>query len=245
MNWAVLFWILCSLAACAAVFCLVFLFRRLLLRLVDRRIDAYQSGLLKRQMEEVENLYRQMRGWRHDYHNHIQTMKAFLQLGRAEELETYLNQLDHDLNTVDQVLKTGNVMADAILNSKLSLAREREIRVHAKAAVPQALKLPEVDLCIVLGNLLDNAMEACLALPEPKERFIRLYIGTFKQQLYISVTNSMGGRPRREGGRYRSAKGDSHGFGLLRVDAVAQRWGGCVNRQFEEGVFATEVLLPL
>lgn len=219
--------------------------RRALARLVDRRISAYQSDLLQKQLDEVENMYRQMRGWRHDFHNHLQTMKAFLQLGRLEELSGYLDQLDTDLVQVDQLVRSGNVMADAILNSKLSLARSRGIAVNAKAAVPKALKLPEVDLCVILGNLLDNATEACLRIPDPEKRFLRLYVGTFKEQLYISVTNSAGEGVRRFGRGFRSEKEGSHGFGLLRLDRIAERCGGVVNRQSEEGVFVTEVLLPL
>lgn len=214
-------------------------------RLVERRIAEYQSDLLKKQMDEVENMYRQMRGWRHDFHNHIQTMKAFTQLGRLEELSGYLDQLDADLVRVDQLVKSGNIMADAILNSKLSLAKERGIAINVKAVVPKELKVSEVDLCVILGNLLDNATEACLRIPEPEKRFLRLYVGTFKEQLYISVANSAGEGLRREGRSYRSEKAGSHGFGLLRLDRIAERCGGLVNRQSEEGVFATEVLLPL
>ena len=93
--------------------------------LADRRTLRYQSDLLQKHCEEVQNMYRQTRGWRHDYHNHIQTMKAHLAMGKLEELETYLNELDHDLTTVDTVIKTGNVMVDAILNSKISVAASK------------------------------------------------------------------------------------------------------------------------
>ena len=115
--------------------------------LADRRTLRYQSDLLQKHCEEVQNMYRQTRGWRHDYHNHIQTMKAHLAMGKLEELETYLNELDHDLTTVDTVIKTGNVMVDAILNSKISVAASKGIAVEAKAVVPEKLdtSLSEVD----------------------------------------------------------------------------------------------------
>ncbi|MDE6419006.1 MAG: Spo0B domain-containing protein [Lachnospiraceae bacterium] len=88
-----------------------------LIRLVDRRISHYQSDLLQKHCEEVENMYRQTRGWRHDYHNHIQSMKAYLAMGETDKLGEYLDRLDEDLTTVDTVVKTGNVMIDAVLNS--------------------------------------------------------------------------------------------------------------------------------
>lgn len=216
--------------------------------LVDKRTLRYQSDLLEKHCEEVQNMYRQTRGWRHDYHNHIQAMKAHLAMGRLEELETYLNRLDEDLTAVDTVVKTGNVMVDAILNSKLSLAKARSITVDAKAIVPKNLDgfVSEVDLCMVIGNLMDNSMEACMKIADPEKRFIRVYMDVLKGQLYIYVMNAVGDKPRKDGRGYVSTKeSESHGFGLMRIDKVIERYHGYLNRQDEEGVFATEIMLPL
>lgn len=219
------------------------LFDRLFGRAIDRRIAVYQNDLITKHCDEVNNIYRQMRGWRHDYHNHIQAMLALTE--QPQELREYLLKLNTDLTTVDTVLKTGNIMVDAILNSKLSLIKAKKIAVNAKAAVPAQLRISEIDLCAIIGNLLDNAMEACLKQPE-EERFIRVYIGILKQQLYISITNSVGGEVKKQGKTYLSTKDSAtHGFGLMRVDRIARKYDGYVNRQNEPGVFATEVLLPL
>ena len=92
-------------------------------KIIEKRISAYQRELIETHYAEVENMYRQIRGWRHDYRNHIQTMKAYMAAGDMEAIRKYLDELDTDLATVDTVIKTGNAMADAILNSKISLAR--------------------------------------------------------------------------------------------------------------------------
>ena len=224
---------------------LAVLLRRLVIHLVDQRISGYQNDLLNRHIEEVEQMYRQVRGWRHDYRNHIQVMKAHLDAGRYEELDQYLRFLSDDLTSVDTVLKTGNVMVDAILNRKLNLAASQQIPVNAKAAVPPSLTVEPLDICVILGNLLDNAIEACTRISDQEARFLRVYLGTHRGQLYISVTNSAPAL-RRKGRQYLSTKiqGD-HGFGLLRIDRIAAKYGGVVNRQSEEGVFATEILLPI
>jgi Signal transduction histidine kinase regulating citrate/malate metabolism len=219
---------------------------RLLSPVIDKRIASFQSDLMSKHITEVENIYRQMRGWRHDYHNHIQTVKAHLRLEQYGEIATYLDKLDTDLTSVDTVIKTGNVMVDAILNSKISLAASKNIAVDAKAIVPKTLSVSEIDLCIIIGNLLDNASEACMKFEDPSERFIRVYIDVLKDQLYISVSNSVGGEVRRSGNSYISTKDkDGHGFGLMRVDKIAEKYGGFINRQSEVGVFATEIMLPL
>lgn len=213
--------------------------------IVDRKISGFQNDLVSKYYDEVEVMYRKMRSWRHDYHNHIQVLKANMSLQQYDQAEEYLDKLDEDLTTVDTVLKTGNVMVDAILNSKLSLIQERKIAVDATAIVPGSITISGIDLSILIGNLLDNAMEACMKIPEEKERFIRIYIDIVKKQLYISVTNSMAGKAKRTGGRFLSTKQGSHGFGLIRIDSIVAKYHGYLNRQTEDRIFATEVMLPL
>lgn len=211
----------------------------------DKKLEDYQNALMKQHYEEVESMYRQVRGWRHDYKNHIQTMKAHLQMKEYDLLDDYLKTLNADLMEIDTVIKTGNVMIDAILNSKLVSAKGKGINVKADAQVPHALSVKETDLCAVLGNLIDNAIEAVMALENEKDRFIRIYIGVFKGQLYISVTNSVGGKLHKSGREYFSTKGKNHGYGLIRIDSIVAKYSGYVNRQDEGDVFATEVMLPL
>lgn len=213
-------------------------------RAVDRRIANYQNDLITKHCEEVRNIYKTMRGWRHDYHNHIQAMLALTD--KPEQIREYLLRLNDDLTTVDTMIKTGNVMVDAILNSKLSLIQSHDICVNAKAVLPLELPFSETDLCTIVGNLLDNAMEATLKQEQESGRFIRVYMGILKKQLYLSVQNSTGGEIRKSGRVYLSTKESAnHGFGLMRIDRIVERYGGYINRQNEEGIFATEILLPL
>lgn len=216
----------------------------ILSRIVERQIASYQQGLIETHYREVENMYRQIRGWRHDYRNHIQTMKAYAAAQDWEALRRYLDLLDEDLTTVDTVVKTGNPMTDAILNSKISLARAKGIPVQADAHIPVKLKTSEIDLCCILGNLFDNAMEASAKLPQD-QRLIRVYMDMKNTQLYISITNfTAEGKLHKAGGLFRSTKGEGHGFGLKRIDAIVARLDGYISRNSEEGAFTTEILLP-
>ena len=217
---------------------------RLFTKLIDRRIAAYQRQLIETHYQEVENMYRQMRGWRHDYRNHIQTMKVLASSGDLEGIRSYLDRLDTDLGTVDLAVKTGNAMADAILNSKISLAKSRDIPVQVDAHIPVKLKMSELDLCCIIGNLFDNAIEASLALP-PEERLIRVYMDMKGTQLYLSFTNfTAGGKREKQGGRFLTTKGEGHGFGLVRIDAIVERLEGYLSRNSEDGAFTTEILIP-
>lgn len=210
----------------------------------SRRIAAYQQELIKTHYAEVDTMYRKMRGWRHDYRNHIQTMKSYAQNGDLEAIKSYLDDLDQDLRTVDTVIKTGNPMTDAILNSKISLARDKGINVIADANIPVRLKFSELDLCSIIGNLFDNAIEASIGLPEDK-RVIRLYMDTKDTYLYISIMNFTSGKKLRKiGGSYLSIKGGEHGLGLGRIDDIVEKLSGYISRNSEDGVFTTEILLP-
>ena len=218
---------------------------RLFSKMIDRRIAAYQRDLIETHYREVDNMYRQMRGWRHDYRNHIQVMKAYAASGDMEAIRNYLDSLEQDLTTVDTVIKTGNRMTDAILNSKISIARTKHIDVIADANIPVELGLSEVDLCIIVGNLFDNAIEASMTLPEDR-RQIRVYMEVKNTQLYISFTNfTAQGKQTKIGKRFASTKGEGHGLGLLRMDNIVERLGGYLNRNSEDGAFTTEILLPV
>ncbi len=217
----------------------------LLPRYVNWQIKGFQDELVDKHYAEVENIYRKMRGWRHDYHNHMQVLKAHMALKQYDLAEDYLDKLESDLTTVDTVLKTGNVVVDAILNSKLSLIGERNITVDATALVPGNIGISGVDLAVVIGNLLDNAMEACMEIPQENQRFIRIYMDIMKKQLYISVTNSTKGTASKVGGSFVTTKSGNHGYGLLRIDSIVHKYHGYINRQAEDGIFATEITLPL
>ena len=211
---------------------------------IDRQIAEHQKELIETHYREVDNMYRQIRGWRHDYRNHIQMMKAYAASEDWEAIKRYLDLLDEDLTTVDTVIKTGNPMTDAILNSKISLAKAKGITVVADAHIPVKLKSSEIDLCCIIGNLFDNAIEASVKLPE-KERVIRVYMDMRNTQLYISFTNFTAGKKMKKDGKiYRSSKGEGHGFGLVRIDAIVERLEGYISRNSEDGAFTTEILLP-
>lgn len=211
---------------------------------IDKQLASYQHELIETHYREVDNMYRQIRGWRHDYRNHIQTMKAYAATEDWQAIKRYLELLDEDLSTVDTVIKTGNPMTDAILNSKISLAKSKDIQVVADAHIPVKLNSSEIDLCCIIGNLFDNAIEASLKLPK-EQRLIRVYMDMKNTQLYISFTNFTADKKmKKDGNLFRSTKGEGHGFGLVRIDTIIERLEGYISRNSEDGAFTTEILLP-
>ena len=229
----------------ALIFILLeYLLQRIMKREEDKTI-IYQNKLMKQQMDEIENIYMTMRGWRHDYHNHLQSLKGFLSLNKVEQMKDYLNELETDLDSIDTLYYSGNLQLDSILNAKLAIAEKGQIRIHCDASIPPQLHVSDLDLCVILGNLLDNAIESCRKIKDPDERFIRVYIGILKKQLYISITNATSETVKQRTDHYFTTKRGDHGHGLKRVDQVVKNYDGYLNRQNEPGVFATEIVLPL
>ena len=229
----------------ALIFILLeYLLQRIMKREEDKTI-IYQNKLMKQQMDEIENIYMTMRGWRHDYHNHLQSLKGYLSLNKVDQMKNYLNELETDLDSIDTLYHSGNLQLDSILNAKLSIAEKGQIRIHCDASIPPQLHVSDLDLCVILGNLLDNAIESCRKIKDPDERFIRVYIGILKKQLYISITNATSETVKQRTDHYFTTKRGDHGHGLKRVDQVVKKYDGYLNRQNEPGVFATEIVLPL
>ena len=211
----------------------------------ERELAAYQRSLLDTHHHEVDAMYTRMRVWRHDYRNHLQTLKTLAAQGDLDALRRYLDELDDQLTTLDSPIRSGNAMADAILSSKMALAQSQSIDVRVDARIPVRLRIGELDLCAVIGNLFDNAIEATRDLPDG-ERLIRVYMDMKGTQLYISFTNtSASAKLGKVRGRFASTKhGAGHGFGLLSVDRIVEAAGGYLSRNSEDGAFTTEILLP-
>ena len=141
---------------------------------------------------------------------------------------------------------------DALLYHKRQQALKRDIRWQCDVRVPKNCPVKEVDLCIIAGNILDNALEACAKLKAQDGPFIHVYMGTVKSCLFMEVQNSMemgeGGGPGQDSGKAgRRGKGDfrRHGLGLGNIRAAAAGYNGAVRVEAENGIFTISVLLPM
>jgi len=210
----------------------------------DQNINLVQGKFLAHQYQEIKQVYLNMRGWRHDYHNHIQAMRAYIAMDAYEGLDDYLNTLEDELEAVDALVKSGHLMMDAILNSKVTLMLDKQIRVNFKAILPDNLAINDIDLCVMVSNLLDNAMESCMAVDED-QRFIRIFTEVHQSQFYLSVQNSAKEDLDFNQRHYISNKRGDHGLGVKRVQFLVDKYKGYLNLQNESGIFASEISIPL
>lgn len=206
------------------------------------KLVEMQEEQAKRHLEEVRVIHSEMRGYKHDFHHHLQALKGQLEAGEVERALAYIEQLDRSLQSVDTLLKTGNVTVDAILSARLAQARSEGISVDVQANLPDTLALTDVELSIVIGNLLDNAIEACRAAEGRK--FIRLSIRMKGGMMYFYLLNAAGAKQKKVGSLFRTGKSGAHGFGLHRAEAILKKHGGWVKYNSEDGAFTSEFLVP-
>jgi len=206
------------------------------------KMVEYQTEQSEKHLNEVRSIHREMRGYKHDFHHHLQTLKGQLESGEVERALAYIEQLDNQLMNVDTLLKTGNVSLDAILSAKLAQAKSENIAVTVKANVPDMLTISDVELSIIIGNLLDNAIEACRAVTG--ERFVRIFMSMTGNMLYFSMLNAAGQKEKKTGSLFETHKDGVHGFGLRRAEAILEEHGGWVKYNSEDGAFTSEFLVP-
>ena len=206
------------------------------------KIVELQTEQAERHLNEVRSIHREMRAFKHDYHNHLQTLRGHIASGDMARALGYIDELDARLKSLDTLIKTGNVSADAILSSKIAQAKAAGIAVTVKANISDRMALSDVELSIVLGNLLDNAIEACTLARG--ERFIRLFIALKGSMLYFSMLNSAAEKQIKRGSLFRTRKAGLHGFGLKRAQSIIEEHGGWIKYNSEDGAFTTEFLVP-
>ena len=131
-----------------------------------------------------------------------------------------------------------------MLHYKISSAKD--ISVQVETSIPEQLKVDDFDITVILGNLLDNAIEACGKL-EKEKKWIRISIKLVKNQLFIRMDNPYTGQLRRQGDRLLTLKADggSHGIGLENVRRIVEKYHGLMETDTEDQVFRTKVMLYL
>ena len=209
-----------------------------------RRLER-TIGELQTTNEQMDALNLKLRAQRHDFLNHLQVVYSLLEMQEYGEATAYLERVYDEHRSVSSVLRTKMTAFNALLQVKSAACEERGIALEMDIrSTLEGLPVPPWELCCIIGNLFDNAMEASMALPEEK-RMIRVYMDMKGTQLYISFTNFTAAKKLSKVGKgFKTSKGEGHGFGLVRIDAIVEKLDGYLSRNSEDGAFTTEILIP-
>ncbi|MEG1240824.1 MAG: ATP-binding protein [Oscillospiraceae bacterium] len=179
----------------------------------------------------------------HDMRHHMLSFQDFSQRGDLQGLRRYLDGIVETYQTEEMPTICARPTVDVILRHNLALALEADIEVEHQVEIPTEFNRSDLDLCIVFGNLMENALEACLRQTEG-ERFIRVNTDCIGgKMLAIRVENSFAGELVWRGGICESAKRKGSGLGLASVKSVAEQNGGSCCFTAKDSIFTAEVLL--
>lgn len=232
----------CVLAGDLSVFYLYHVLVQNFTHLRQRDIYRQQTDHYRNQLEVITESQGRMRALRHDMRNHILHLRAELQRGDHEAALLYLEKMEEELQNPKEHAKTGNREIDSLLNYKLERARQVLNKVECSVNVPAELMAKSFDINVILGNLLDNAVEAA---QDSERRWLRFVMRADRGVLLIHAANSFGRAPVKRGDRFLTTKDDSgqHGIGLRNVERMVERQNGEIEFRCEEQVFSVDVML--
>lgn len=230
-----------------AIFLMYELFIREEIKNVELAIKLQRLEMETNFFKEIDVMYTDMRTWRHEYKNNLTVLRALVEREEKEKALNYIENISCESIKNHVTLQTGNLVLDAVVSSKLWLAHSQDIEVSIQAVYPENNRIDDNDLCAIAGNLLDNAIEACVRMGEIKEKkFIIFAIVVKGKNLIISINNSYSDVLKRDGERYLTVKKEQfHGIGIQYVDSIVNKYNGHVLRSQEYGIFETHVMLPL
>ena len=205
------------------------------------QVEAYRV-----QISEREEAVKEFRLLKHDMKNHLIYMEELIRQKKDEEVCKYIDELLNSRGLSHQgIVNSGNILVDGLINYKIPYMKSLNIDFQAEIAIPFDLKWPEDNLCIIIGNLLDNAIEGTQKLKE-EERQIYLEMMLKVDNLFILIKNPcMEQSLMKKGDHFLTTKNEEgHGMGLLSVKRAVEECQGSIYTNVENGIFQASVMLP-
>lgn len=224
----------------AIIFALIFIsmrhgYHKNLSELLQREINAKLSHY-KNKLDEENKLRR----FKHDYRNHLLCISSLAKAGQTEDLLEYISELVPTIFHQDVVFDSGNYIADAIMKEKYDIAKSNNISFEFDGNIPN-YGISNVDICIILSNALDNALEACLKCENDNDRFILISCRTAGKGFFAEISNSVNEDVNTT--RMTTTKPDksNHGLGLSNIYSAVKRYKGISELECCDKIFTLKI----
>lgn len=224
-------------------------------REAEKRLRETERYMLlqKKYYAEIDRGIRAQRDLLHDIRHHLLAVDALAKNGNYAELSRYVENLQENYGRRFTKRYCGNVTVNAVLGGYLEIAEEKGISISPELDIPGNIQIDEFDLCVLFGNAVENAIEACLRIPAESGRFanraIAIKARIESDRLIVMIANSCPDDPvahddlHEESVRYPSSKGDLGGIGLESVRSVVERNNGCLSFEKRGGTFILSAVL--
>ncbi len=236
-----------AVSACMICVCISFLFIRIF------RLIYTQNAILQRLNEQIvysENIARSdeaLRSFRHDYKNHMIVINSMFEQGDIDAAKNYFEKLTQETSGAINMFSTGNPVVNSLLNIKSKDAEKYNTKIDFSGMIPEK-GIEGKDMCICVGNLIDNAIEACAKMPHEEEKIISVLGGVKNQTLILTVTNPiLPTNLKKENSMFKTTKKDTkvHGIGLKNIKNVSQKYKGELLLKTDSEMFTADLILSL
>ena len=210
--------------------------------------------LLSKQMEgqigyyeKINKIYGEFRSFRHDYKNHVLCLRGLIAADKKDEALEYMNTMQDMSSVGKNKYHTGNVIIDALLDDKSDKAEKVRTKLDFEGVVPSS-GISNADLCIIMANAIDNAIEACSKDESENEKIIKVDSDFRQGYFFLRVSNPMFEEVKFKGkNKVVTSKADKehHGFGVANIVHTAEKHGGTADISTDNGQFTIEVQLML
>ena len=203
------------------------------------QLKSDQANILEQEYTSLNNTYAVNAKLFHDLHNHIGTLRYFLNNQKYEAAVEYLDELYAPVKEMTDKKWTGDDTIDYLINSKFVRAQEYDIKLDIHVEFLKHTNIKGADLSAIIGNLMDNAIEAAKRVVENNDRFVKLTIRRINSMLIIKVENSFAAELVEKDGQLQTTKTEVgiHGWGIKSAKAAAEKYDGIVKTNAKNGVF--------
>lgn len=210
---------------------------------MNQKLFEQENIYYQNQLDIMKDSVEMTKAFKHDLKNHLIAMELFAKNDNKNELIGYISNMEKALSNADELANTGNNAFDSILNFKLREAASNNVKVSLDLAIPNKLDFSSFDLVVLLGNLIDNAVQAAIGVKD--QSFIDVKIKYDKSRLIIKIKNSFNGIICRDGEKLLSTKADrsNRGIGLKNVRKIIDKYHGLINIGNDESVFSVTAIL--
>lgn len=206
----------------------------------NRLLEMEENQFIKQQqyMNETSQA-------RHDFKHMVRTLTEFVESGDHESADKFLKSYADSLPTNEILKFSDNTAVNATMNYYAQTAQQNNIKTDLIAVIPDNVPLTDNELCSMVGNILENAITACLDIPE-EDRWIQFMAEPMNDtQFLIVATNSFSGKIKKHQGHYLSTKKHSSGIGLSSIQRTVQNHGGTASFSNSDNEFYTNIIIPM
>lgn len=211
----------------------------------EKLLISNQNTYYTKQLNLMKSSLESVRSFKHDMRNHLILLNSLVEKNEYDEASKHIDQISGAINVANEYAQSGNITVDSILNFKLQEAVNQDISVSLELNIPEKLNITPFDMSVILGNLLDNAINASSKLE--KDKRLDLKIDYKRGRLFINLSNTYTGILNYKGEKLTTSNRDkeAHGIGIKNINAVLDKYDGVMEIDHTENIFTAIILLYL